>query len=330
MTHMSHSAPQPPPLLEVRGLAKAYGGVQALKGISLDILKGEVHAICGENGAGKSTLNKILSGSVRPDSGEILLDGKRVELGGVPAAEQAGIAIVHQESALFAHLDAVDNVFLMREESRLGGLWLDRPAMRARTIDLLKGLGEEFSVDVPLERLRLAQRQMVGIARALARDCRLLILDEPTASLSSREVDALFRVVRELRSKGVSILYVSHRLEEVFALSDRVTVLRDGQLLGTWKTAETNRESLIQAMVGREVAPVSSEGAATAGEAVLSVEGLTRTGVFENVDFQVRKGEVVALSGLVGSGRSEVARAVFGADLYDSGRVQLGGQPLPS
>lgn len=316
-------------LLEVRGLAKAYGGVQALKGIALDIKRGEVHAICGENGAGKSTLNKILSGSVRPDSGEILLDGKRVEHGGVLAAEKAGIAIVHQESALFAHLDAVDNVFLMREESRMGGLWLDRPAMRTKTAEILRDLGEAFSVDIPLERLRLAQRQMVGIARALARECRLLILDEPTASLSSREVDALFRVVRELRVKGVSILYVSHRLEEVFALSDRVTVLRDGELVGTWSTPETNRESLIQAMVGRVVAPISSDAVATVGEPILTVEALTRAGAFENVSFQIRKGEVVALSGLVGAGRSEVACSIFGVDPYDSGRVTMGGSCLP-
>jgi ABC-type sugar transport system ATPase subunit/ribose/xylose/arabinose/galactoside ABC-type transport system permease subunit len=319
----------PDALLEVTRLVKTYGGVRALDGVSLDVLPAEVHALCGENGAGKSTLNRILCGAVRPDAGDIRLNGHPAVLGSVPQAEAAGIAIVHQESATFADLDAVDNVFLMREVTRLAGLWLDRPAMRARTLAILRGLGEDFPADMPLDQLRLSQRQMVGIARALARECRLLILDEPTASLSSREVEALFRVVRELRSNGVAVLYVSHRLEEVFALSDRVTVLRDGRLVGTWRTAETNREGLIQAMVGRSIEATLARSATSAGEPGLSIEVLSRCGAFENVSFQVRKGEIVALSGLVGAGRSEVARAIFGVAPYDSGRVSLDGKPLP-
>lgn len=308
--------------LRIERLSKSYGGVSALQDVSLRLFPGEIHAICGENGAGKSTLNKILSGSVAPDAGAVFWGDEAIELGSVRRAEAAGIAIVHQESTAFADLDAVDNIFLRREVGTAGGCWLDRRAMRNRAVDLLRSLGESFPVDRPLAELSMAQRQMVGIARALLAECRLLILDEPTASLSARETEALFRAIRGLKAKGVTILYVSHRLEEIFQLADRVTVLRDGKHVQTQSIAETSQEELVRLMVGRDLeADLEARDGRTPGEARLSVRGLSRKGAFEKVSFEVRSGEVVVLAGLVGAGRSEVARAIFGMDTYDSGEV---------
>ena len=318
--------------LRIERLSKSYGGVSALQDVSLRLAPGEIHALCGENGAGKSTLNKILSGSVSPDSGAAFWGETPIELGSVRAAEAAGIAIVHQESTAFADLDAVDNIFLGREVGRAGGWWLDRSAMRQRAVELLKSLGESFPVDRPLAELSLAQRQMVGIARALAAECRLLILDEPTASLSTRETEALFGAIRGLKAQGVTVLYVSHRLEEIFSLADRVSVLRDGRHVATQAIAETSHEELVRLMVGRDLAsdPGAREERAP-GEARLSVCRLTRKGAFGEISLEVRAGEVVVLAGLVGAGRSELARAIFGIDPYDSGEVLLeNGLRLPS
>jgi len=279
------------PLLEARDIDKSFGGVHALRGVSLSVAKGEVHALCGENGAGKSTLNRTISGSLKPDSGEdadagVFVDGRPLDTGHVATAEAAGIAILHQESTAFPHLNAEDNIFVGREPRRLGGLLIDRAAMRRRTADLLERLGENLDPRLPLSELTVAQRQMVGIARALSRSCRLLIMDEPTASLSARETRALFDIVRQLRADGVSILYVSHRLEEVFELADRVTVLRDGERVGTWPVADVNRSGLIRAMVGRamEEQPAASEASAAPINATatpaLEVKDLSSHGVF--------------------------------------------------
>jgi len=265
--------------IEIRGLTKRYGGVLALDGVDLDIAAGEVHAICGENGAGKSTLNKILAGMVEPTSGTVKLDGRAVSFGSVTSAEAAGISMVHQESAVFLSLSAVENHQLMREPTKFGGLLIDRAEMEARTQAALQELGETFDLDLPLEQRSLAQRQMVMVARALATECRLLILDEPTASLSSRETDALFRSIRAIRDKGVAVMYVSHRMDEIFALADRVTVLRDGRHVETRPIAEVTPADLVQAMVGREVA--SPEIRATEpGPVRLRVTGLSSPGKF--------------------------------------------------
>lgn len=314
--------------LQVSNLSKAYGGVQALSGVSLDVAAGEVHALMGENGAGKSTLIKCLSGAVRPDGGEVRVNGKLVPTGDVRAAEAAGIAALHQESTAFAHLSAVDNIFVGREPCRALGL-LDRPRMRRETQALLKHLGEQIDLTRPLEELSLAQRQMVGMARALSQNSRLLILDEPTASLSARETQTLFRIIRQLQDEGVSILYISHRLEEVFALASRVTVLRDGKWVDTRPIGGVTRDELIRLMVGRallaEERPMPSD---TPGEARLEVRGLTRPGVFRDISFAVQAGEIVGLAGLVGAGRSEVAAAIFGIDKADEGTVTIEGQRL--
>ncbi len=305
----------------------SYGGVQALSDFELDLRPGEVHAVCGENGAGKSTLNRILGGICRPDSGSVTIFGEPLTLGSVESSESAGIAMVHQESAAFLHLSAIENHEILHEPTRLGGLWLDRRAMTRNTVASLAAVGEKFSPQVALSDRSVAQRQMVAIARAVSGHCKLLVLDEPTASLSSRESDALFEVIRRLRADGVCVLYVSHRLEEVFALADRVTVLRDGRLVGTKDIGETSSEDLIHMMVGRALAthdPVPSE----LGAAVLQVKNLRQGRTIRDVSLDVHAGEVVVLAGLVGAGRSEIARAIFGLDPSESGSVTVNGNEV--
>ena len=325
-------------LIDVRDLTKSFGGARALDAVSLQIRPGEVHALCGENGAGKSTLIKILAGSYRPDSGQVLVDGRPLPSDDVRASEAAGIAVIYQESLAFGHLDAVDNIFVGREARKFCGLFLDRTAMRRQTRELLARLGESIDITVPIGRLPMAQRQMVGIARALSQRARLLVMDEPTASLSARETQVLFRIIRQLRSEGVSILYVSHRMEEIFDLSDRVTVLRDGRWVLTSQIKEVSSTSLIRGMVGREIELIAGTSSPETDfsplpqgegrEPVLRVEDLSRQGVFHEISLSVHAGEIVALAGLVGAGRSEVAQAIFGADRYDRGRVWIGGRPL--
>ena len=320
------------PLVQLRGVTRSYGGVVALQNLSLEILPGEVHALCGENGAGKSTLIRVLAGIVAPDEGDVLVQGGVLEPGRVRRSEEAGIAVMHQESTAFPDLNAVDNVFVGRELTWARGLLLDRRAMIHRTQQLLERLGERIPLNVPIGRLPLAQRQMVGLARALSRDCRLMIMDEPTASLSHRETRTLLRVIRQLREEAISVLFVSHRLEEVFEIADRVTVLRDGHLVATRAISDVTKSELIHLMVGREVTANARHTAAAdgAGEVVLEVSRLTRAPVFQDISFSVRAGEIVGLAGLVGAGRSEIARAVFGIDDYDTGQVRVGGKPLPA
>ena len=317
------------PFLEVSGLSKAYGGVPALSEVSLTILPGEVHALMGENGAGKSTFIKCLSGAIRPDGGTVSVDGVPLPLGDLRAAESAGLIALHQESTAFPHLNAIDNIFVGREPRRIGGL-LDRPQMARDTQALLSRLGETLDVRRPLEELSLAQRQMVGMARALSHQSRLLILDEPTASLSARETQTLFRIIRQLQQEGVAILYISHRLEEVYALAGRVTVLRDGRLVGTYPLSDLEQDELVRLMVGRALlAEERREVSAPEGEPLLDVRGLCQASKFQDISFSVRAGEIVGLAGLVGAGRTEVAEAIFGITSPTSGTVTVGGQTLP-
>ena len=309
------------PIIAVVGLSKAYGGVQALSDVGLTIIPGEVHALMGENGAGKSTFIKCLSGAIRPDAGTVTVDGVPIPSGDGRAAEGAGIVALHQESTAFPHLGATDNIFVGREPRRFG-LLLDRPRMGQEARALMERLGERVDLARPLEELSLAQRQMVGIARALSRKSRLLIMDEPTASLSARETETLFRIIRQLRGEGVAILYISHRLEEVFALSDRVTVLRDGRHVATRPIADVSRDELVRLMVGRDLqAAERSEESGTAGDVLLDVRGLTRPGQFQDISFSLRAGEIVGLAGLVGAGRSEIAVTIFGMERPDGRHV---------
>jgi rhamnose transport system ATP-binding protein len=316
------------PLIQLRNLSKSYGGVHALRGLSFDIAAGEVHAVCGENGAGKSTLIRLLTGVVSPDEGEIHVRGRLLKTGSVQSSEDAGIAVMHQESSIFPDLNAVDNIFVGRELTWCNGLLLNRSRMKRSTRELLDRLGASIDLELPVGELPLAQQQMVALARALSRDCRMLIMDEPTASLSARETGTLLNLVRQLRADGVGILYVSHRLEEVFEIADRVTVLRDGQFVATNRVTDLDIAKMIQLMVGRTIDEAKRNASQIKGDAVLEVQQLTRRGAFEEVTFSVHSGEIVGLAGLVGSGRSEIARAIFGIDRFDSGTVRLNRQLL--
>lgn len=311
-------------LLRTEGLGRSFGGVRALDGVDLEIAEGEVHALCGENGAGKSTLIRILCGALAPSEGRVLWRGAPLPEG-VHRCEAAGIAAIHQEPVSFPDLDAVDNVFLGWEPRR--GPLLDRSAMLRRTREALRELGEDLPLGRPVGELPMAQRQMVALARALVRDCRLLILDEPTAALSSRETEALFAVTRRMRERGVSVLYVSHRLDEVFALADRITVLRDGRRVDTVPASATDRAGLIRKMVGRDVPATPDSVRGTEGSPVLRVDGLSLPGSLQGVSLEVRSGEVVGLAGLVGAGRTELLEAIYGLRRCHGG-VLVGGRPV--
>ncbi len=295
--------------------------------MTLDVLPGEIHALCGENGAGKSTLIRCVCGALRPTEGRIAI-GERSLPAGVRAAEAAGVSVIHQEPLSFPDLSVEDTIFVAREPGRAAGLWLDRRAMRRRARELLAGLGERIDTRRPVGDLALAQRQMVAIARALALTCRFLILDEPTASLSEREGATLHRHVRSLAERGVGVLFVSHRLEEIAVLSHRVSVLRDGRLVCTRATPDLPREALIRAMVGRELGPDRRRTGCGAGEPRLRVRGLARAGAFSGITLSIHRGEVLGLAGLVGAGRSEVARALAGIDRPDRGEVEVDGRPV--
>lgn len=315
----------------VRQVSKAFAGVQALADVSLELRAGEIHALCGENGAGKSTLIKVLAGVHAPDAGMVSAWGAPLAPGSIHAAEAAGIAVIFQESVAFADLDVIDNLFVGREVHRRGGVLLDRSRMEAEACRWLAALGVDVSLHRPLAELTLAQRQLVAMARALSRQCRLLILDEPTAALSARETEVLFAILRRLRDQGVAVLYVSHRLEEVSALADRITVLRDGRWVATRPARELDRGELVRLMVGREVQGLTARlpRGTPLGEPRLQVTGLSRAGAFEDVSLTLAAGEIVGLAGLVGAGRSEVARCIMGVDRPDRGEVRVEGHRLP-
>ena len=315
----------------IRDLSKAFAGVQALDRVSMDLEAGRIHALCGENGAGKSTLIKILAGVYSPDAGHLQAWGSPLRPGSVPAAEKAGIAVIHQEPTAFPQLNAVDNIFVGREPRRFGGLLLDRRRMLDETRHLLHSLHADVDPRLPVGHFSVAQRQLISIARALSHRCRLLILDEPTSSLSGRETEVLFDTLRRLREDGVAILYVSHRLEEVFSLADTISVLRDGALVARRPAAELDRDALIRLMVGRQVDVLfqRQHHENSAGEPRLQLHHLTRRGAFADISLTVHGGEIVGLAGLVGAGRSELARCIMGLDRADGGTVELDGVPLP-
>jgi rhamnose transport system ATP-binding protein len=319
---------EPPPILALEDVSKAFGAVRALQDVSLDLRGGEIHALAGENGAGKSTLVKILAGVHRSDEGRVLLDGRPHDFRGPGDAQQAGVAVIYQEPTLFPDLSIAENIFMGRQpRARFGRI--DRRAVRTATAALFDRLGVTLDPDRPARGLSIADQQIVEIAKALSRDARVLVMDEPTAALSGNEVARLFTVARTLQEQGCALLFISHRLEEIFELCTRVTTLRDGRLIATEELDGLTPDDLVQRMVGRELDTLYPKQETTPGEAVLKVARLTREGVFTDVSFEVRTGEIVALAGLVGAGRSEVARAVFGVDRYDAGTVTVGGTRLP-
>jgi rhamnose transport system ATP-binding protein len=315
-------------LLRATDVAKAYAGVHALTRASLELRAGEVHALVGENGAGKSTLIKILTGAVQPDAGEITLRGEVLSRLTPRSAKSLGIAAIYQQPALFAELTVAENIALGIESTGRWGKvnWRER---HRRAAELLRRVGAHIDPQASAGELGMAQQQLVEIARALGADATVLILDEPTASLSKDDADNLFRVVRELRADGVGMIYISHRLEELPVIADRVTVLRDGNTIATRTMSEVNREQLIQMMVGRELSSVFPKRTVPIGDAVLELDGVgcRSTGVHD-VTFSVRAGEIVGLSGLIGAGRSELARTIFGLTPSDRGEIRVRGRAV--
>ncbi len=317
-----------PPALSLAGVSKAFGSVQALRGMSLELWPGEIHALVGENGAGKSTLVKTIAGVHRPDHGRMLVDGEPASLNAPADAQRAGIAVIYQEPTLFPDLSVTENIFVGRQPRTRWGT-VDRALMRRLTREAFTRLGVEVDPDRPARGLSIADQQLVEIAKAITRDARVLVMDEPTAALSGVEAERLFRVARSLREDGAALLFISHRFDEVFALCDRVTVVRDGAFVSCDPTGDLDVDTVVRRMVGRDVSDLYPKQDAAVGDTVLEVDGLTREGVFADVSFTVRAGEIVALAGLVGAGRSEVVRAVFGVDRYDSGTVLVHGRALP-
>ena len=314
-------------LLELRGISKSYGGVQAVRDVSFAIEKASVHALVGENGAGKSTLVKILAGVTHPDDGQVVIEGQPHRIGDPQTAHRLGIVAMYQEPTVFPDLTVAENVFAGRQpRSSLHAV--DWSSMRAEAAGILDELGADFGPETPVLGLGVADRQLLEIAKALSSSARLLIMDEPTAALSPHEVERLFAIVRGLRERGVAVIYISHRLEEVGALADVVTVLRDGQHIATRPAAELSQHEIIRLMVGRSLDALFPKEDAEIGDVVLKAQGLTRRGVFSNVSFELRRGEIVGLAGFVGSGRTEVARAIFGIDPLEGGELWIEGRPF--
>ncbi|GHE62301.1 sugar ABC transporter ATP-binding protein [Streptomyces capitiformicae] len=312
-------------LLRIEGIRKTFPGVVALDGVDFDLRRGEVHVLLGENGAGKSTLIKMLSGAYRPDAGRVFVEDREVTIHGAQDSERLGIATIYQEFNLVPDLTVAENIFLGRQPRRFG--MIDRKRMETEAAGLLERVGVNVSPRARVRELGIARLQMVEIAKALSLDARVLIMDEPTAVLTTEEVEKLFAIVRRLREDGVGIVFITHHLEEIAALGDRVTVIRDGKSVGQVPAA-TPEDELVRLMAGRSIDQQYPRQQPDAGEALLVVEGLTRDGVFHDVSFEVRAGEVVGIAGLVGAGRTEVVRAVFGADPYDKGAVKVAGAPV--
>lgn len=313
------------PALQMKGITKTYPGVRALDNVDFEVAKGEVHALVGENGAGKSTLMKILAGAQLMDSGQILIDGRPVHITTPQKAMELGISIIYQEFNLVPYLNAAENIFLGREPRGAIPGFVNFPVMYSEAQKLIDSLGVKLNVRTPVNRLSVAQQQMVEVAKATSRNATIIAMDEPSATLTEHELESLFALIRSLKQRGVSIIYISHRLEEIFQIADRVTVLRDGRLVGTKAVSDTDRDEIIRMMVGRELKEKIPKQPAQIGPPALTVKNLTRKGVIENINFTVHRGEILGIAGLVGAGRTELARAIFGADPIDSGELWLDG-----
>jgi ribose transport system ATP-binding protein len=313
-------------VVEIRGVSKRFPGVQALEDVSLDIRPGEVHAVAGENGAGKSTLMKLLSQLERPTDGTIEVEGKQVRFRNPRHAQRLGIAMVHQEFALAPHLSVADNLALGRERTHAG--FIVRGSERRHAQELLERVRLDIDPRRRVSTLSVADQQRVEIAKALAVDAKVVIMDEPTATLTEPEIDELFELIEELKGNGIAIFYISHRLEEVVRIADRVTVMRDGHVVETLEKGDFDESRLVSLMVGREIDNLYPKQKCEIGDVVLRVEGLTRPGILHDCSFQVRAGEILGFAGLIGAGRTELARAVFAADPVSEGRIELDGQQL--
>ena len=316
-------------ILKMKNINKSFSGVQALKNAALELKSGEVVALMGENGAGKSTLMKILTGIHKRDSGEVEVFGRRVDFESIKESQEMGIAIIHQELNMMKDLTVAQNIFIGREPKKLG-IFIDDGKMEQESKKLLDYVGVKISPKERLGDLTVGKQQMVEIAKAISLDSKLLVLDEPTAALTSVEVDELFRIMNELRVKGIGMIYISHRMDEIKRISDRVTVMRDGEYVGTVNTSETSNEEIVKMMVGREILGNTKEQSNCPKDSpiVLEVENLSVGDSVKNVSFKLRKGEILGFSGLMGAGRTEVARAIFGADKITGGTIKVKGSTV--
>jgi ribose transport system ATP-binding protein len=313
--------------ISMKGINKSFAGNPVLKNAEFNLADGEIHALVGENGAGKSTLMKILTGVYTRDSGEVLVDGNPVNFSHPKEAEAAGIIFIYQEINAMPDLSVTENMFIGREVHKRFGV-LDEAEMGRQAEDILQRLGVKIPVKKAMGDLSIGQQQMVEIAKALLVNAKVLILDEPTAAMTLEETKTLFRVLKELKKKGVSSIYISHRMEEIFEICDRVTVLRDGQFIGTQQIGETDMNSLIKMMIGREIGEHFPVRHCSIGETVLQIDNFTRSGTFQDVSFSVRAGEVLGVSGLMGAGRTEIMQAIFGYLPHDSGSIRIMGKEV--
>lgn len=309
--------------IEMKNINKSFTGTSVLKNAAFSMDDGEIHALMGENGAGKSTLMKILTGVYTKDSGEIFVDGKPVQYTHPKQAEKAGIVFIYQELNVLLDLTVEENLFLGKEVKKKFGI-MDKKEMRKKAQDTLNKLGVDIYSGKTMSELSIGQQQMIEIAKALMVDAKVIIMDEPTAALTPSETEVLFRVIRNLKEKGVSMVYISHRMEEIFELCDRITILRDGEYVGTKKICDTDMGDVVKMMIGRDIGERFPKRTAGMGKVAFEVEGLTKKGVFENITFSVKAGEVLGVSGLMGAGRTEIMQAIFGNLSLDGGKITIG------
>lgn len=308
-------------ILEVRNLCKSFSGIRVLDNITFNLEKGEVHALMGENGAGKSTFMKILMGLLPADSGEIILDSEKINHSNVHDMLKKGISMIHQEILMVPELTVAQNIFLGKEIHRFN--WLDENTVYKKTRDLLKTLNVNIDAKAKMKHLSIADKQMIEIAKAISNNAKIIIMDEPTSALSDKEVSTLFAIIKDLTSKGVAIIYISHKMDEIYQISDRITVLRDGQYIATKSAQDLPIKDLISMMVGREIEDVFPKIENSIGATLIRVSNLSQTGKFENINFEVKSGEVLGIAGLVGAGRTEVARAIAGLDEFEEGEIYI-------
>ncbi|WP_019122768.1 sugar ABC transporter ATP-binding protein [Brevibacillus massiliensis] len=314
-------------LLEMSGVSKRFPGVYALKGANFELKSGEVHALLGENGAGKSTLMKILGGIYSIDEGKIFIEGQESQIHGVKDAQKYGISLIHQEISLVPYLSIAENIYLGREPLTKTG-FIDKKTMVGQAQKFLDEFDLGLSANMLIHQLNVAQQQMVEIIKAVSFRAKIIVMDEPTSSLTDKEVEFLFQTIRSLKAQGVGIIYISHRMNELFEITDRITIMRDGTYIGTVQTKETTQEELIGMMVGRELTNYYVREFLPPGDCVLQVRNLSRKGVLEKASFELMKGEILGFSGLVGAGRSELMKCIFGLDSFDQGEVLINGEKI--
>lgn len=313
----------PTPILQIRNLTKSFSGVKALDGVELTLKKGEVHALMGENGAGKSTFMKILIGLLQPDSGEIIFEGNNLRNTSVSETIKKGISMIHQEILIIPELTVAQNIFLGREKEITGSSfgWIKDKIITSKATELLVHMGVEIDARMKMKYLSVAEMQMVEIAKAISNNAKVIIMDEPTSAISDKEVATLFTIIRDLKQKGVAIIYISHKMDEIFEISDTITVLRDGKYIATKSASDLDRNTLISLMVGREISNMFPEPVGQKGELILSVRKLGRKGKFSDISFDVHAGEILGIAGLMGAGRTEIARVISGLDQPDEGKM---------